>query len=62
MGMLVARMGVMRNTYKFWSDGLRGRYHLAELGLGGRIITEWILGSRSQWPRGLRHVLPSLAG
>jgi hypothetical protein len=29
---------------KFWSENLKGREHLEELGVDGRIILEWILG------------------
>jgi hypothetical protein len=29
---------------KFWSENLKGRDHLEDLGVGGRIILEGILG------------------
>jgi hypothetical protein len=34
----VARMGEMRNAYKFWSGNLRVRDHSEDLGVDGRII------------------------
>jgi hypothetical protein len=35
-------MGDMRNAYKFWSENLKGRNHMEDLGIGRRIILEWI--------------------
>jgi hypothetical protein len=40
----VARMGEMRNSYKIFVENLRGRDHSEDLGIGGRVILEWILG------------------
>jgi hypothetical protein len=40
----VAHMGEMRNAYKIWLENLKGRDHLEDLGVDGRIILEWILG------------------
>jgi hypothetical protein len=34
----VARIGEMRNAYKNWSDNLKGRDHLEDLGVDGRMI------------------------
>jgi hypothetical protein len=39
----VTRMEEMRNKYKCWPESLKGRDHLEELGLDGKIILEWIL-------------------
>jgi hypothetical protein len=36
-------VGEVRNAYRFWSDNLKGRDHLEDLGVDGRIILEWIL-------------------
>jgi hypothetical protein len=27
-----------------WSESLKGRDHLEDLGIGGKIIFEWVLG------------------
>jgi hypothetical protein len=35
-------MREMRNT-KFWSENFKGRGHLEELGVGGRIMLDWLL-------------------
>jgi hypothetical protein len=40
----VARMGEMRNAYKFQLEYLKGRDHFEDLGLDGKIILEWMLG------------------
>jgi hypothetical protein len=40
----VARVGEMRNAFKLWSENLKGRDHLEDLGVEGRIILECILG------------------
>jgi hypothetical protein len=29
---------------KFWSENLKGRNHVEDLGIDERIISEWILG------------------
>jgi hypothetical protein len=34
----VARMGGMRNSYKFWSENLKRRDHSEDLGVDGKII------------------------
>jgi len=28
---------------KFWSENLEGRVHLEDLGIGGKVVLEWIL-------------------
>jgi len=33
----VVRVGEIRNAYKFWSENLKERKHLEDLGVGGRI-------------------------
>jgi hypothetical protein len=33
----------MRNAYKIWSEYLKERDHLEEMGVGRKIILEWIL-------------------
>jgi len=38
----VARMGKM--IWIFWFENLKGRDHLGDLGVGGKIILVWILG------------------
>jgi hypothetical protein len=40
----VARMGEMRLHIIFWLEYLRGRDYLEDMGVGGKIILEWILG------------------
>jgi hypothetical protein len=30
----VAHVGEMRNAYKFWSENVKGKYHLEDLGYG----------------------------
>jgi hypothetical protein len=35
-------MGKNRNSYKFWSQNLKGRSHLEDPGEDGRIILKWI--------------------
>jgi hypothetical protein len=37
-------MKQVRNSYKFWSEIVEGRDHSEDLGVGERIILEWILG------------------
>jgi hypothetical protein len=37
-------MGEGRSVYRFWFGGLKGRDHLEELGVGGRITLIWTLG------------------
>jgi len=29
---------------KFWSEGLKGRYHSEEIGVEGKIMLEWSVG------------------
>jgi hypothetical protein len=31
----------MRNTYKFWSENLKGGDYLGDLGMDERIILKW---------------------
>jgi len=38
----------MRNAYKIWSENLKVRDHFEYLGIGGRIILEWILEKHDQ--------------
>jgi hypothetical protein len=40
----VARVGDMRNIYKFWSENLKGKDQTEDLDVDGRIILEWYLG------------------
>jgi hypothetical protein len=47
-----------RNITKFWLENLKGRDHLEDLGIGGKIILEWIsekyggtVWTSSIWPR-----------
>jgi hypothetical protein len=37
----VARSEETRNEYKFWSKNLRGRDVLEDLGVNGKIMSEW---------------------
>jgi hypothetical protein len=37
-------MGEMRNAYKILVRKLKGRDHWEDLGVDGKIISEWILG------------------
>jgi hypothetical protein len=41
----------MKNTHKIWSENMMRRDHLEDLGVGGKIVYEWILGkySRTVW-------------
>jgi hypothetical protein len=41
-------MGEMRNHTKFWSENLTGRGHSEDLGVDGKIISEWILGKQNR--------------
>jgi len=34
----------MRNVTKFWSENLKRTDHSEDLGIDGKIISEWILG------------------
>jgi hypothetical protein len=47
MGGACSPMGEMRNAYKTWTENLKGRDHVEDLGVGGRIILEVILGNFS---------------
>jgi hypothetical protein len=40
---LVARMVEIRNSY-IWLENLKGRDHLEDPGVDGKIILEWMLG------------------
>jgi hypothetical protein len=33
----------IRNAYKFWSEVMKVRSHLRDVGVDGRIILKWIL-------------------
>jgi hypothetical protein len=37
-------MGEMRTAHKFWLENLKGRGLSEDLGIGGRVVLEWILG------------------
>jgi hypothetical protein len=37
----VACMGEIRNT-RFWSENLKGRYYLEDLGIDRKLLSEWI--------------------
>lgn len=39
-----AHMGDIRNAYKIFSDNLKGRDHMKDQGVGGRIILKSTLG------------------
>jgi hypothetical protein len=49
----VARMGEMRNAYKFPSERLKGRDHSEDLGVDGNIIGDYIQ-KFPDWPPGAR--------
>jgi hypothetical protein len=36
-------MGEIRNAYRFWSENLKGRYHLGDIGVDRRIILKLTL-------------------
>jgi hypothetical protein len=38
----VAAMEAMRNT-KLWSENLKGRDHLEDIGINGKNLLQWIL-------------------
>jgi hypothetical protein len=38
----------MRNMYKLWLESLKGRDHLEDIGVDGRITLKWILGNRAE--------------
>jgi hypothetical protein len=40
----VARTGQIINAYTIFSEILKGRDHLDDVGVDGRIILKWILG------------------
>jgi hypothetical protein len=40
----VSRMGEMRNVYNILVGNLKGRDHLEDLGVDGRLKLEWVLG------------------
>jgi hypothetical protein len=44
---LVAHMGEIRNTI-FWLENLKGRDHLEDLSINGKIKLEWILEKQSR--------------
>jgi hypothetical protein len=37
-------MGEMKIHTEFWLESLKGKDHLKDLGIDGRIIFKWILG------------------
>jgi hypothetical protein len=43
----VAYIGEMRNHTKFWSENLKVRDHIKDLGIDGRVILELISGKMS---------------
>jgi len=40
----VKHMGEMEMQTKLWSENLKGRDHLEDIGIDEKIILEWILG------------------
>jgi hypothetical protein len=40
----VARMGKMGNVYKIWLENLKGRDHLEDISVDGKILLERMLG------------------
>jgi hypothetical protein len=44
-------MGALRSEYRFWSENLKGRNNVVDLGIDGRIILKLILGKdgRKVW-------------
>jgi hypothetical protein len=44
----VTCMGRMNDEYKIWSENMKEREHLQEVGLDGRIISEWILKKQDE--------------
>jgi hypothetical protein len=48
-----ARMRQMINTYKLWSESLRGQDHIEDVYVGGSIILKWFYskGCMKAWIR-----------
>jgi hypothetical protein len=46
MGGVCSTHEEVSTAYKFWSGNLKGRNHLEDLGVDGRILLEWIFGNR----------------
>jgi hypothetical protein len=43
MGRACSHIGEIRNAYIFWSGNLKGRDHLEDVGVDGRIILDCML-------------------
>jgi hypothetical protein len=41
----VAHVGEMRSATKVWSENLKGRDHSEDLGINGRLMLEWTVGT-----------------
>lgn len=46
--MRVARLGEMRNIYiyiyvTFWSENMKGKVQLGDMGIDGKVLLKWIL-------------------
>jgi hypothetical protein len=41
-------MGEIRNAYKIFIGNLKGRDHLEDVGIGGKITLKWILGKQGE--------------
>jgi hypothetical protein len=37
----ISHVGEMKNAYYFWSENLKGRDHLEDVGINGMIILYW---------------------
>jgi hypothetical protein len=41
-GRACSRCVKMRNTYKIWSENIKGRDHMEDIDMDGRIMLKWI--------------------
>jgi hypothetical protein len=46
--MHVAGMGEMKNAYIILVENVKGRVHLEDLDIDGKILLEWILGKKGR--------------